>query len=91
LLAAETGCGKTLAYLTPIVQQILNYKEKSKFNNQFNSPLALIIVPGRELAVQIGVCSVNNIISKRTISIDSKRINVIFYRNLLIGLQTIYH
>uniref|UniRef100_A0A2S2NQZ6 RNA helicase n=1 Tax=Schizaphis graminum TaxID=13262 RepID=A0A2S2NQZ6_SCHGA len=54
LLAAETGCGKTLAYLTPIIQQILAYKEKVKFNNQFNSPLALVIVPGRELADQIG-------------------------------------
>lgn len=55
MLAAETGCGKTLAYLTPIVQQILAYKNKVKWNNQFNSPLALIIVPGRELADQIGV------------------------------------
>jgi len=56
-LAAETGCGKTLAYLTPIIQLILAYKNKVKLNNQFNSPLALIIVPGRELADQIGVCS----------------------------------
>ncbi|VVC37077.1 Helicase, C-terminal,DEAD/DEAH box helicase domain,P-loop containing nucleoside triphosphate [Cinara cedri] len=54
LLAAETGCGKTLAYLTPIIQQILAHKEKVKLNNQFNSPLALVIVPGRELADQIG-------------------------------------
>lgn len=57
MLAAETGCGKTLAYLTPIIQQILAYKENVKFKNQFNSPLALVIVPGRELAEQIGVCS----------------------------------
>jgi len=62
LLAAETGCGKTFAYLTPIIQQVLNYKEKVKTNNQFNSPLAIVIVPGRELADQIGVCSVNNLI-----------------------------
>ncbi|KAL4141572.1 hypothetical protein QTP88_004191 [Uroleucon formosanum] len=54
LLAAETGCGKTLAYLAPIIQQILAHKEKVKFKNQFNSPLALVIVPGRELADQIG-------------------------------------
>lgn len=57
MLAAETGCGKTLAYLAPIIQQILAHKEKVKFKNQFNSPLALVIVPGRELADQIGVCS----------------------------------
>jgi len=54
LLAAETGCGKTLAYLTPIIQQILAYKEEVKLNDQFNSPLAVVIVPGRELANQIG-------------------------------------
>lgn len=57
MLAAETGCGKTLAYLAPIVQQILAYKEKVSFKNQFNSPLALVVVPGRELADQIGVGS----------------------------------
>lgn len=67
MLAAETGCGKTLAYLAPIIQQVLAYKEKVKFKNQFNSPLALVIVPGRELADQIGVCSVPIIISDRTI------------------------
>ncbi|XP_025415053.1 probable ATP-dependent RNA helicase DDX28 [Sipha flava] len=54
LLAAETGCGKTLAYLLPIIQQILAHKSKVKVQNQFNSPLALVIVPGRELADQIG-------------------------------------
>lgn len=31
------------------------YKEKIKRNNQLNTPLALVIVPGRELADQIGV------------------------------------
>lgn len=56
MLAAETGCGKTLAYLTPIIQKVLDHKQKVKLNKQFNSPLALIIVPGRELAEQIGVC-----------------------------------
>jgi len=45
--------------LTPIIQQVLAYKEKVTFKNQFNSPLALVIVPGRELADQIGVCSVH--------------------------------
>ncbi|XP_050441891.1 probable ATP-dependent RNA helicase DDX28 [Adelges cooleyi] len=54
LLAAETGCGKTFAYLAPVIQSILMYKEKKCIKNQFNSPLALIIVPSRELAGQIG-------------------------------------
>jgi len=45
--------------LAPIIQQVLAHKEKVKFKNQFNSPLAIIIVPGRELADQIGVCSLS--------------------------------
>lgn len=48
LIAAETGCGKTLAYLIPIVQQILSNKEKQR-NGEMNTPLAIILTPGREL------------------------------------------
>ncbi|XP_055918100.1 probable ATP-dependent RNA helicase DDX28 [Eupeodes corollae] len=52
LIAAETGCGKTLAYLLPIVQQIL--EQKYRFEEQKpNTPLVLILSPGRELALQI--------------------------------------
>ncbi|XP_055839847.1 probable ATP-dependent RNA helicase DDX28 [Episyrphus balteatus] len=52
LIAAETGCGKTLAYLMPIVQQIL--EQKYRFvERQLNTPLVLILTPGRELALQI--------------------------------------
>ncbi|XP_050543259.1 probable ATP-dependent RNA helicase DDX28 [Daktulosphaira vitifoliae] len=54
LLAAETGCGKTFAYLAPIIQSIIAYKERTSFKDKFNCPLALVIVPGRELADQIG-------------------------------------
>ncbi|XP_035731421.1 probable ATP-dependent RNA helicase DDX28 [Vespa mandarinia] len=53
VLAAETGCGKTLAYLVPLINQILNWKPL--LQRPFNSPLGLIITPTRELAVQIGV------------------------------------
>lgn len=53
LIAAETGCGKTLSYLIPVIQQII--KEKQKLNKRdFNTPLGLILLPGRELASQIG-------------------------------------
>lgn len=47
LIAAETGCGKTLAYLIPIVQRILSSKEK--LNGEMNTPTVLILTPGREL------------------------------------------
>ncbi|XP_051169984.1 probable ATP-dependent RNA helicase DDX28 [Leptopilina boulardi] len=51
-LLAETGCGKTFAYLLPLIDQIFNWKEKIERN--FNHPLALIITPSRELSIQIG-------------------------------------
>lgn len=51
VVTAETGCGKTLAYLLPIFQHILEWKPY--LNEEFNSPLAVIITPSRELASQI--------------------------------------
>lgn len=48
LLAAETGCGKTFAYLIPIIQKLIGHKQ-----TQFNNPSALILVPNRELVHQI--------------------------------------
>ena len=44
---AQTGTGKTAAFLLPIIQNIINEKESGKGIN------TLIIVPTRELAVQI--------------------------------------
>lgn len=47
VITAETGCGKTLAYLLPIFQHILDWKPSIK--EDFNSPLAVVITPSREL------------------------------------------
>lgn len=52
LIAAETGCGKTLAYTIPIISEVLKRKSETR---ELNSPLVVIISPGRELAEQIGV------------------------------------
>lgn len=50
LIAAETGCGKTIAYLLPILQNILLRKQATTSSEtRFNSPQALILTPGREL------------------------------------------
>lgn len=49
LLAAETGCGKTISYILPIIQGIINSKSEN-----LNTPKAVIIVPNRELAYQAG-------------------------------------
>lgn len=52
IIAAETGCGKTMAYLIPLIDQILNWKPM--LERPLNSPLGLIVTPSRELAIQIG-------------------------------------
>lgn len=55
LIAAETGNGKTLAFVAPMLQQIAQRKKAFRDNYPMNSPLGLIVVPGRELAEQIQV------------------------------------
>ncbi|KZS20218.1 putative ATP-dependent RNA helicase DDX28 [Daphnia magna] len=58
LIAAETGSGKTISYLAPIIQKIIDYKSSNSVANEpldqsLNAPLALVITPGRELCEQI--------------------------------------
>lgn len=55
LIAAETGCGKTLSYLVPVVQQILQLKERQagRGSNDLNTPIGLVLTPGRELGKHI--------------------------------------
>uniref|UniRef100_A0A1I7ZTK7 RNA helicase n=1 Tax=Steinernema glaseri TaxID=37863 RepID=A0A1I7ZTK7_9BILA len=48
---AETGSGKTAAYLLPIIAII--DKLKSNSARAFNSPYAIVLVPTRELACQV--------------------------------------
>ncbi|OWZ21163.1 DEAD/DEAH box RNA helicase [Phytophthora megakarya] len=64
LCAAQTGTGKTLAYLVPVVEQILR-KEAAKQKEQqmknqsgpaevvLGRPCALVLLPSRELALQV--------------------------------------
>lgn len=56
ILAAETGCGKTLAYLLPLLQSVCALKREEQ-GRRFNTPLALVLTPGRELAAQVGQVS----------------------------------
>ncbi|KYN17151.1 putative ATP-dependent RNA helicase DDX28 [Trachymyrmex cornetzi] len=53
VIAAETGCGKTLTYLLPMIDEILRWKEL--VGHRYNTPLGLIVTPTRELAFQIGL------------------------------------
>ncbi|XP_017132576.1 probable ATP-dependent RNA helicase DDX28 [Drosophila elegans] len=50
LIAAETGCGKTVTYLLPILNKLL---QRVGADRKLNSPRTLILTPGRELATQI--------------------------------------
>ena len=60
---AETGSGKTVAFLAPIISLLLNegppledqeyLKPNSKYSNSCSYPVCLILVPTRELAEQI--------------------------------------
>jgi ATP-dependent RNA helicase DDX28 len=50
LIAAETGSGKTLSYVIPIVEAIV---ENKTLKRKFNEPIALCLVANRELAFQL--------------------------------------
>jgi ATP-dependent RNA helicase RhlE len=49
MAVAQTGTGKTAAFTLPIIQLLAGAK-----NSQAQSPSALVIVPTRELAAQVG-------------------------------------
>ncbi len=53
LVAAETGNGKTLAFLAPLLHQAVALKAELKGERLLNAPFALVVTPGRELAKQI--------------------------------------
>lgn len=57
LCTAQTGTGKTLAYLVPVVEQILRAEaaqtEDDKKKIIVSRPLAIVITPSRELATQV--------------------------------------
>ena len=46
--SAQTGSGKTLAFALPVLQHLLNAQKTTQ------APLALVLVPTRELATQVG-------------------------------------
>ena len=51
IVKSVTGSGKTLSYIIPIIQRLINYsKENSAYQKEI---LVLILVPARELAEQV--------------------------------------
>jgi len=54
IVADQTGSGKTLSYLLPLLQRMMSLKEKTKSNKkEYGSPKVLILAPTAELADQI--------------------------------------
>ena len=50
----KKGSGKTFAFGLPVLQQILELKEKAKnTKTKLSTPIALVLAPTRELALQI--------------------------------------
>ncbi len=54
ICSAETGSGKTIAYLAPIMQMIRDFKQLKSEQTNRRYPRGLIVVPSRELAEQVG-------------------------------------
>lgn len=54
-IQAETGSGKTMAYLLPIVQRIANLSSESTKITRDSGLFAIILAPTRELSKQISV------------------------------------
>ncbi|CAG5853350.1 unnamed protein product [Menidia menidia] len=53
LCAAETGSGKTLCYLLPVVHRLLAERQSGIDTDSSNKIRALVLVPSRELADQV--------------------------------------
>ena len=54
LFAAQTGTGKTFSYTLPIIHQLKQQELQSNtILTASNRPRALIMVPNRELALQV--------------------------------------
>lgn len=55
IVAAETGGGKTLAYLLPLMESFVRWRSSNRLVATENAPFAIILAPTRELVAQIEV------------------------------------
>ncbi|CAF0948260.1 unnamed protein product [Rotaria sp. Silwood1] len=70
IVAAETGGGKTLAYLVPLIESLLHWKSSKRLIQMENAPFAIILAPTRELVTQIeNMLQVFNQLNVRTRSL----------------------
>eukprot|EP00808_Paulinella_micropora_P011793 g23489.t1 len=53
IVTAPTGTGKTLAYLLPLIQLLLDDEKTGGVITRLGRPRAMVVVPSRELALQV--------------------------------------
>lgn len=68
MLAAETGSGKTYAYLLPLAQRLLQMEKEDMLDG--SGPLALILTPSKELSFQVCQMTQDLNLSMKTQNLD---------------------
>jgi len=74
IVADQTGSGKTVAYLLPIIQRVTEHIRKGEIEPvESRAPLVLIVTPTTELATQVSrvVKAVANVLKFRTACVAS--------------------
>ncbi|GFW94949.1 probable ATP-dependent RNA helicase DDX28 [Trichonephila clavipes] len=89
LIASEAGGGKTISYLAPVIHQLSSLKETTE--PLPDSPLGLVVVPGKELAEQVGEVAFKlgkscNVEARVLISDGTKLRHLTLYPNTKIDL-----
>lgn len=89
IVAGETGGGKTLAYLLPLIESLQRAKTRKDFLQTENAPFAIILIPTRELIEQIEVKTTSKMkrVSQRFFSLSKKFFEM--FRPLEIHLKSL--
>ena len=53
MVCAQTGSGKTAAFLLPVINKLISSRAGSNAGSAYASPQCVVITPTRELAIQI--------------------------------------
>lgn len=56
IIADQSGSGKTLAYLAPVIQRLREEELQGLSKSSSMSPRVVILVPTAELASQVSCC-----------------------------------
>ena len=73
ILHAETGSGKTLCYLLPLLKQIIPSPLSNMDDKDILPTQAMIVVPTKELAIQVAA-DVASLLSKDQHNIDTRKL-----------------